>query len=1153
MIHVLYVDDEESLLQLGKLFLERSGQFSVDIVPSAAEALRRLTARSYDAIISDYQMPEIDGIEFLKRVRGSGNTIPFILFTGKGREEIVIQALNEGADFYLQKGGAPLAQFTELAFKVRHAVQKRWAEARLRDHERREADIINFLPDPTFAIDRSGTIIAWNRAVTEMTGVRPGEILGKNQYEHALAFYSERRPMLADLILSPDPGFEKTNYLSTQHNGRTLTGEAAFLRKDGTKVHLWGKASLLLDENGVVTGAIESVRDITEQKRAETELRAAYEQLAAVEEELRNKYNELARSERLIRESGEKYRDLVETANSIIMKWDKTGTITFVNDYAEKFFGYLRGEMIGKPLIGTIVPVTESGSSKDLRLLIEDIIRHPVNYAVNENENITRDGRRVWIQWQNKPIFDGDGAFTGILSVGTDLTERRRIEEELFNSQQMLRIVLDSIPQRVFWKDKNSVFLGSNAHLAHDAGYSDPAALVGKTDYDTATKTTAEQYRADDRFVMETGIPKINYEEPQVRPDGSRAWLQTSKIPLRNKKGEVFGVLGTYEDITDRKLAEEKLRESDAKFRAIFDSTFQFAGLLTTEGILIEINRTALDFVGADPGDVLNRPFWETAWWQGDEARVQRLKDAVREAAKGKFVRYEEEIVGKEKCRMVVDFSLKPVSDSEGRIRFLIPEARDITEIKREERALYENKQYLSSIFDTVSDIMFQLTVESDGNLRLTSINRAFTRITGLSPDQLVGKTIDEITPRETLSLTREKYRQAIEDKAIVRWEITSVHLPEQLTGEISVAPIFDRDGHCTHLIGVVHDITERKKTEVMLREGEAKYRGIFAAESDGIAVVDRKEGTIIDCNDAMSLMHGYPKEELVGMPLTSLSAESEATHAAITEATHTIRDRFHKRKDGSVFPVEIMVSATTLQGRDVLIGAIRDVTGARKTDEALLRANRQLALLTNVTRHDINNQLIALNGFVDLLREKASNPSLEDYFTWISQVSTRISSMIQFASTYETIQKTHPEWQDIRALTTTAVHLVSPGNVTVKNEIPPGMEILADPLLVKVLYNLVENAVRYGNTITEIRFYLRDQDNQRVIVCEDDGVGILPENKEMIFDRGFGKNTGLGLFLAREILSLTGMTIRETGEPGKGARFEITMPKGTYRFTGNP
>lgn len=194
-IHVLYVDDERDLLYLGKIFLEKNSDFKVTTCESAFSALDSLPEITFDAIISDYQMPKMDGIEFLKTVRNSGNTVPFILFTGRGREEVAIQALNGGADFYLQKGGDPHTQFAELVHIIRQAVKQRRLEANIRDYERREADIINFLPDATFAINTEGIVIAWNQAMEKMTGIRTKEMLGKGDYEYALPFYHERRPV----------------------------------------------------------------------------------------------------------------------------------------------------------------------------------------------------------------------------------------------------------------------------------------------------------------------------------------------------------------------------------------------------------------------------------------------------------------------------------------------------------------------------------------------------------------------------------------------------------------------------------------------------------------------------------------------------------------------------------------------------------------------------------------------------------------------------------------------------------------------------------------------------------------------------------------------------------------------------------------------
>lgn len=224
MYRILYIDDEPSLLDIGKLFLEREGEFAVDTLTSAKEALSRLNTVRYDAIISDYQMPEMDGIAFLKQLKASGNTTPFIIFTGRGREEVVIEALNEGADFYLQKGGEPNSQFAELAHKIRSAVSRQRTEKLAKDTERRLYDIINFLPDATFAIDTHGVVIAWNRAMETMTGIASEEILGKGNYEYALPFYHERRPILIDLVLKDDP-VTAGKYPAIIWDGTTLLSE----------------------------------------------------------------------------------------------------------------------------------------------------------------------------------------------------------------------------------------------------------------------------------------------------------------------------------------------------------------------------------------------------------------------------------------------------------------------------------------------------------------------------------------------------------------------------------------------------------------------------------------------------------------------------------------------------------------------------------------------------------------------------------------------------------------------------------------------------------------------------------------------------------------------------------------------------------------
>ena len=332
-ISVLYVDDESTLLDLTKIFLERSGGFTVDTTTSAKEAIGNLRERQYDAIVSDFEMPAMNGIEFLKEIRTSGNTIPFIIFTGKGREEVVIQALNEGADFYLQKGVETKSQFAELAHKIRQSVQQRRAETSIRDLKRREADIINFLPDATFAIDTNGVVIAWNRAMEMMTGIRASEILGKDDYEYALPFYRERRPLLIDLVLRDDPA-TPVKYQKVIRDQNNFIAEVTIPHfNDGKGASLWFIASPLYDTQGTIIGAIESIREITARKRAEEELlrkneelSAAYEELTTTEEELRQNYDEMSKSQQELQLSEQRYRDVIEDQTEFICRFTPAGS-----------------------------------------------------------------------------------------------------------------------------------------------------------------------------------------------------------------------------------------------------------------------------------------------------------------------------------------------------------------------------------------------------------------------------------------------------------------------------------------------------------------------------------------------------------------------------------------------------------------------------------------------------------------------------------------------------------------------------------------------------------------------------------------------------------------------------------------------------------
>jgi PAS domain S-box-containing protein len=225
-----------------------------------------------------------------------------------------------------------------------------------------------------------------------------------------------------------------------------------------------------------------------------------------------------------------------------------------------------------------------------------------------------------------------------------------------------------------------------------------------------------------------------------------------------------------------------------------------------------------------------------------------------------------------------------------------------------------------------------------------------------------------------------------------------------------------------------------------------------------------------------------------------------------------------------------------------------QDITDQKRAEEGLRQANRKLNLLSGITRHDIQNQLTALLGYIDLSLEMTEDNNLQMIFRRENELVAQIRSEITFTKGYEEIGVHSPEWQKVEILIENAELMIPAGAVRLHSTLE-NLEIYADPLLMRVFYNLIENALRHGHRVTEIRFSMRPGDaGTLVLICEDDGDGVSEDIKERIFYKGVGSNTGLGLFLTREILAITGITIAETGTPGRGARFEMVVPKGGHR-----
>jgi PAS domain S-box-containing protein len=384
------------------------------------------------------------------------------------------------------------------------------------------------------------------------------------------------------------------------------------------------------------------------------------------------------------------------------------------------------------------------------------------------------------------------------------------------------------------------------------------------------------------------------------------------------------------------------------------------------------------------------------------------------------------------------------------------------------------------------------------------------------------------------------------------------------------VSPLYDTKGSVIGAIETIRDITNRKQAEDALQKSEEQFRTVFEKGQLGMVMVDEKF-RFLKINPMFCRMLGYTQEELLTKSFTDITHPdhvstdiSQLHKLSAGEIPEYMTDKRYIKKNGDVFWASVVASAVRdREGRFLYyIALITDITERKEIDfiyeqsnaaatrfaEDITRVNDKLNLLNSITRHDILNQLTAILGYLEMMQMKFPDPSLQEYIDKEIHAAHNIETQIMFTKDYQDIGVQSPGWFNVRKII-----LSNAANLplsTVKLVVHfDNLEIFADPLFEKVFYTLLENALRHGITVTGIEFSYRRKEEDLVVVYQDNGEGIPAEYKEAIFQRKFFKHTGFGLYLSQTILGITGMTIRENGEPGKGARFEILVPKGAFRF----
>jgi PAS domain S-box-containing protein len=718
------------------------------------------------------------------------------------------------------------------------------------------------------------------------------------------------------------------------------------------------------------------------------------------------------------------------------------------------------------------------------------------------------------------------------------------VEEEMGRTLSLLESTMESTADGILVTDRQGNIVRSNQIFIRMWGI--PQAIIISQDENSALDFVMGKLRDPETFMrivreIYSSPDKVSFDEIELK-DG-RVFERYSQPQWVDDC--VSGRVWSFRDVTERKRATHSMKQSVAAMENSIDGI----AILDVNGKYVFLNQAHAKIYGYDSPEELIGKSWRTLY---DETVVDDFEKHHMPMlyATGSW-RGESVGLRRDGSKFIQEVSLT-IFEEGG----LICIVRDISEMARNKEALRQK----TAMFEGQVSASIDGILVIDENLRRLLINRRIVELFDV-PQYILDDENDQLLLDHVASLT--KYPDQFIEKVIYLNE----HRNETSRDEIEFkngmildrysAPVLGQDGTFYGRTWTFRDITESKQAEEALRESERKAREIFNNVNDALQVYEWTEeglpGRFIDVNEVSCRMHGYTREEMLQLGPFDVSTEyHDPPMKEVLESLRTIGSaKFEtelRRKDGKVIPIEVHAHNLITKGSKITIAAVRDITEIKRNTSALKNANEKLNLLSSITRHDINNQLIALTGYLTLMENQMDGGRSNDYLRKAEAAAEHISTIIQFTKAYEDIGVRVPIWQKVRSLVEQCSRESHHGRATIVNDIPEDIEMFADPLIINVFSNLIENAIRHGGNTSTVHFSIKERNGNSVIVCEDDGVGIAAEMKGKLFTKGFGKVHGFGLFLSREILAITGISISEDGRPGNGARFVIAPSSGGLR-----
>jgi PAS domain S-box-containing protein len=900
-------------------------------------------------------------------------------------------------------------------------------------------------------------------------------------------------------------------------NGQLVTYEAEVPYKDGGMRFIQAAYIPDIGADRQVRGFFALVNDITERKQAEEALR----------------------------ESEQRLRAIIDNANGIVWIKDLDGRFLIVNRYHEGILGRPQEQVVGRTVFDLWPPdLAEEYADNDRQVLESG---EPVEF---EEAALLGDGRHTYASVKF-PLRDSNGRIYALGAICTDITQHKRAEEALHRYELLASHSRDII---LFMRHSDGQILEANTAATQAYGYSREELLGLSIHHLRAPETqalTADQMaEADARGIL--------FETVHRRKDGSTFPVEVS---LQGATiGGTYTLISMVRDITERKQAE-----AEVQMLARFPAENPNPVLRTTkDGLLIYANPASAGLL--------------ECWNCSVGRRLPAMWCKVILDTLDSGLLKEEEATCAERVFSVV---VAPIVEG-GYVNIY---GRDVTERKRAEEALRESEARLNRSQEIAHLGSWELDLVKN---QLTWSDEVY-RIFGLQPQEF-GATYEAF-----LEQTHPDDRAAVDAAYSVSlregkssYEIQH-RVVRQATGEIrwvheKCQHVTDTTGKIIRSLGMVLDITERKQAEEALRESEERYRQLFEAESDAIVLIDNETGRILEANNAASILYGYSREELLARRNVDLSAEPEDTRQ-VTQTTPVIADqvimiplRYHRKRDGAVFPVEITGRFFLRQGRPVHIAAIRDITERKQAEEEIRQlnaeleqrvvertaqleaANKELEAFAYSVSHDLRAPLRAIDGYTRILQEDYA-PSLDAEAQRVCGVvrnqTRRMGQLIDDLLAFSRLGRAHMRAASIDmerlAVSVFDELAASEDRERLEYQVAPLPAAVGDPALIRQVWlNLLGNALKFSSKRERavIEVGGRREAGENIYWVRDNGAGFDMRYADKlfgVFQRLHGERefigTGVGLAIVQRVIHRHGGRVWAQGEADQGATFYFTLP----------